>query len=597
MKRLMVSHAFHSPQMAAMEEAFEQAARQITWAAPKVAIISSVTGRAVSPDEMSTAAYWRRQVRQPVRFQAVMETLAAAKTGRPTVVLEVGPGTTLAGLGQQCVTKPDWVWASSLRQGRGDWAQLLPSLGRLYVAGVDIDWAGFDAPYPRHRVPLPTYPFQRQSFWIDGPETTAIVRDADPATQWEWTREALSRQANQGRLDLNVAAYAERWALLDKITTAYMLNAFTQLGVFGKAGERRSADTLLEAHGIRASYRKLMGRWLRQLASKGLLEKNGEFFTAQAPLPLVSLQDLRAEADRVFAGDRIFLDYTHACGDRLTEILTGAFSPLETLFPGGSFDRAEDIYERSPVSAYFASLSRAALEGFLRAHTRDRLQLLEIGAGTGSTASSLIPILPPDRAIYFFTDVSEIFLRHGERKFAAYPFVRYQRFDISQNVDDQGYTGGSFDVVVATNVLHAVPDIRLTLASVKSLLAPGGILILCEQTDYLSWLDVTTALVEGWQAFDDDLRGDHPLLPSETGSNCSKTRDSRRWPFTRNQAQRPKSSVSTCSYRKPRLPASGENLSVAVRPTLCSPIRDRTQLSDRLLNLSWTVRLASNTRP
>ena len=130
-------------------------------------------------------------------------------------------------------------------------------------------------------------------------------------------------------------------------------------------------------------------------------------------------------------------------------------SALETLFPGGSFTKAEDLYERAPLSAYFRAVGRAALEAFVRCQRNSSLRVLEIGAGTGATASALLPVLPSDLSIYYFTDVSEIFLHHGEQKFAAYPSVQYGQLDIETDTTQQGYPSASFDVVVATNVLRA----------------------------------------------------------------------------------------------------------------------------------------------
>jgi malonyl CoA-acyl carrier protein transacylase len=160
---LAVSHAFHSPQMREMEAAFEEVARSITFHSPALRIISSVTGREAN-GEMLDPAYWRRQVVQPVRFQAAMETLDQAGY---SVFLEAGPGTTLAGLGKQCIPKPETTWLPSIRKARGEWTQMLGSLAQLYALGAEISWTGFDKPYSRRRVPLPTYPFERQHYWFE----------------------------------------------------------------------------------------------------------------------------------------------------------------------------------------------------------------------------------------------------------------------------------------------------------------------------------------------------------------------------------------------------------------------------------------------
>ena len=83
------------------------------------------------------------------------------------VYLEIGPSTTLLGLGRQCVSREDVLWLPSLKKDRSDWFQILDSVSHLYVSGAEMDWAGFDKPYARRRVPLPTYPFDRQRYWIE----------------------------------------------------------------------------------------------------------------------------------------------------------------------------------------------------------------------------------------------------------------------------------------------------------------------------------------------------------------------------------------------------------------------------------------------
>ena len=165
-RRLNVSHGFHSPQMNAMRTEFAEVVGEITFQSPQMRIISSVTGRAVSGNEMSQPAYWRRQVSEPVLYRAAIETL---RESGDRVFLEVGPGTVLAGLGQQCVDVPQAAWLASIRPGRDEWPDMLNSLAQLYVRGADIDWSAFDEPFGRRKVPLPTYPFERQRYWITPP--------------------------------------------------------------------------------------------------------------------------------------------------------------------------------------------------------------------------------------------------------------------------------------------------------------------------------------------------------------------------------------------------------------------------------------------
>jgi len=169
-KALTVSHAFHSPLMEPILEEFERVAREITYFSPQIDLISNVSGQ-LAKDEITTPEYWRRHIRQPVQFKKSMETLFQQGN---KVFLEIGAQPILLGLGRQVsssfqfpVSSFQPLWLPSLRQRRSDWQQLLQSLGELHVHGIHIDWAGFDRDYPRCQTTLPTYPFQRQRYWVE----------------------------------------------------------------------------------------------------------------------------------------------------------------------------------------------------------------------------------------------------------------------------------------------------------------------------------------------------------------------------------------------------------------------------------------------
>jgi len=143
---------------------FERMAQDVVFATPRIGIISSLSGR-LATAELTTAAYWRRHMHEPVRFAEGMTTLQQQGY---RVFVEVGPQPTLLELGRLYMHGEDNnLWLPSLRPGHGDWQSLLQSLGTLYVHGVSVDWQGFDQPYPRCKVAAPTYPFQRQRYWIE----------------------------------------------------------------------------------------------------------------------------------------------------------------------------------------------------------------------------------------------------------------------------------------------------------------------------------------------------------------------------------------------------------------------------------------------
>jgi acyl transferase domain-containing protein/NADPH:quinone reductase-like Zn-dependent oxidoreductase/NAD(P)-dependent dehydrogenase (short-subunit alcohol dehydrogenase family)/acyl carrier protein len=162
-RRLAVSHAFHSPLMNPMLDEFEQMVAGLRFAPLRIPLISNVTGRMLEPGHTLEATYCRRHVRETVRFSAGIAALAEQGF---QIFLELGPGPTLLGMGRKCMPEMAGHWLASLRKGQDEWQVLLKSLAQLYTAGADIDWSGFDRDYQRHRVPLPTYPFERERYWF-----------------------------------------------------------------------------------------------------------------------------------------------------------------------------------------------------------------------------------------------------------------------------------------------------------------------------------------------------------------------------------------------------------------------------------------------
>jgi len=177
-KSLKVSHAFHSPLMEPMLDEFAHLAAEIKHATPRIGFISNLTGKLFGfrfNDPQSSIldprSYWRRHVREAVQFAESIKTLYE-KGYR--VFVEIGPHPTLLGMGSKCLPEENGVWAPSLRKGKDNWQQMLDSLGMLYVNGVNPDWKGFDRDYPRRKVVLPRYPFQRKRYWFEDSRSSLV---------------------------------------------------------------------------------------------------------------------------------------------------------------------------------------------------------------------------------------------------------------------------------------------------------------------------------------------------------------------------------------------------------------------------------------
>jgi malonyl CoA-acyl carrier protein transacylase/SAM-dependent methyltransferase/acyl carrier protein len=508
-RRLRVSYAAHSPLVEPVLPDFAVALKSVAFKAPTMTLVSNLTGDVADLDRLGRPQYWLDHLRMPVRFSRSMQTLRGLGI---THCIEIGAHPVLLGMGADCVGANEMEWLPSLRRDRTDWLDLLESLQRLYVGGADVDWAAFDRPYARQRVALPTYPYRRRRHWMDQ-VGSAVAAPATASRRWARLSAALQRQSECGPLDLNAASYAAKWDCLARLTSAHAIRTLREAGLFRVAGERFSTDEVLARAGIAGTYRRLVQRWLDRLAADGVLALDSGSFVATAPLPEPDLPALWAEAQQRFVDNQPLLAYVRHCGDLVGQVLRGAESPLETLFPGGSFQLAEDLYERSTTMRYANGMAAAALQTLADTLGQgQRLRILEIGAGTGGTTAALLPVLSDEGCHYRFTDVSDVFLEQAERRFGMYYFVEYGRFDLDLDAAGQGYPARSFDVIVSANAVHASKDLRRALSRLHELLAPGGMLLLVESTTHMAWFDMTTGLIEGWQHFEDDLRADDPLL-------------------------------------------------------------------------------------
>ncbi|MDQ2100538.1 MAG: beta-ketoacyl synthase N-terminal-like domain-containing protein [Tychonema bourrellyi B0820] len=171
-KRLKVSHAFHSALMKPMLAEFSQVVQEVTFHQPKVNFISNVTGN-FEPVLPADPEYWVDHVVKPVRFADGVETLHREGV---EIFVEMGPQPILLGMARHCLPSEYGTWLPTLQREQSDWQGVLQALGQLYVKSVAIDWEGFHRDYGYRQVGVPTYPWQRERYWIDVTHTQPLTQ-------------------------------------------------------------------------------------------------------------------------------------------------------------------------------------------------------------------------------------------------------------------------------------------------------------------------------------------------------------------------------------------------------------------------------------
>ncbi|MEU6058817.1 type I polyketide synthase [Streptomyces sp. NPDC047097] len=208
---LRVSHAFHSARMEPMLGEFAEVVGALDFARPSVPLVSAVSGRAASEEELCSPEFWVDQVRRPVRFADAVGHLGALGAAHH---LELGPDGVLSGLVRDCLAAdrpgagaspaagPSPLVLPTLRGGRAEADTLLDAVAALYAHGVPVDWRALYTRRGGRRTALPTYAFQRRRYWLDAParQRTGAPRPEGRAHPFLWSR---TQTADDGGLLLH----------------------------------------------------------------------------------------------------------------------------------------------------------------------------------------------------------------------------------------------------------------------------------------------------------------------------------------------------------------------------------------------------------
>ncbi len=301
---------------------------------------------------------------------------------------------------------------------------------------------------------------------------------------------------------------------LEKLSFFQIIKGFRQLGWKPKKGDIITVRGLMDNLGIIQTHDRLIHAFFQALSEEGaLLPMKGSKWKVGTVPESPDTAKLADSLTRQYPDFHAQIPLLKKCGANLADVLAGRLDPLQLIFaPDGML---ENFYkEDADFLAYNELLQKSVSAIIAELPANSSIRILEIGAGTGSLTEKILPVLPADKTQYTFTDISPVFPAQAKQKFSEYDFVNYAVLDIEKDPAAQGIEPHSYDLVLATNVLHATVDLRRTLHNVRRCLASGGILTFLEVTKSLRSLDQVFGLMKGWWHYEDtDLRPDCALLP------------------------------------------------------------------------------------
>ncbi|MCY3875651.1 MAG: SDR family NAD(P)-dependent oxidoreductase [Rhodobacteraceae bacterium] len=321
-------------------------------------------------------------------------------------------------------------------------------------------------------------------------------------------------------------ARANRSALLSDLERWSRTRA---LWTLEKLGWKRALDEVVESEDLRQQlgvideHKRVFRRLLEMLARSGVLQEDGGRFRVNVghgdPLP----EEIRPDPE-MFA-DRLAELHPHGateiglfrrCGAALPEVLRGRMDPLTLLFSSG-YPTPGDLYLNAPIALAANRLLGDAVRALVaRLPAGRRLRVIEVGAGTGSATASVLPELPEGQFDYMYTDISAGFFSEAESRFGdGGGCIEYRPLNIEKDPVAQGFDAHAYDLIIASNVLHATRYLDETLGHCLTLLAPSGQMVALENLRGQGWMDLTFGQLDGWWRFADDYRPHHALASPE----------------------------------------------------------------------------------
>lgn len=305
---------------------------------------------------------------------------------------------------------------------------------------------------------------------------------------------------------------------LERIARAFFVKALADLGIALRPPSTFRTDVLPGGTPLTGPRHRQFEALVASLADVGVLTTSNGLATvvtsAKPDDPITLIDEFRARCPMYGC----VLDLFVRCGLALADVLTGRRNAPDVLFSGDGAALMRAFYSDSPACRLFNVLTAEAIAAAVEMFPAGReLHVLEIGGGTGATTREVLSRLPRTNVQFTFTDVSPHFLNAARTEFGASSSMQYALLDVERDPHGQGFEAGAFDIVFAANVVHATRDVARTLAHVRSLVAPGGLVILQELTRGPKWLDLVFGITDGWWAFDDPaLRTARALLDIAT---------------------------------------------------------------------------------
>ncbi|WP_155661240.1 beta-ketoacyl synthase N-terminal-like domain-containing protein, partial [Priestia megaterium] len=338
--------------------------------------------------------------------------------------------------------------------------------------------------------------------------------------------------SNKIREDLpdstRVTEFQSSYAAFRNFCRYSVLSIFNKMGIFYSANESYHKEDLRKQLKIIDKYKKLFNALLHIMEEAKFIEIDSQYITTTTKIENLESKNelsLLSESQRKLMKDypsiKHYVELLSICLKDYPLVLTGQKNYTEVMFPKGSKTLVENIYKGNESADFYnllvAKLVRGYINKSLEYNPNEKINIVEIGAGTGGTTNFVLKEIKnfSSKICYYYTDISSGFTRYGQKEFGSdYPFIEFKVLDIESSPEKQGFKSESIDLIFCSNVLHATKKVNTTLTYIENLLKPNGLIVINEITKVAEFATLTFGLTDGWWLFEDEdvrLNGS-PLL-------------------------------------------------------------------------------------
>ena len=320
-----------------------------------------------------------------------------------------------------------------------------------------------------------------------------------------------------------------------------LLKSFQDMKLFKKKGETYSKNELKIKLSLIPKYECMLDVLLKILEKEKFIQINNNQITTTNKVNSTEIEDqtnnlnnFKNNLIKNFADMKSHFNLLEICIKNYEQILSGILTADDVLFPVFSIELVEGIFKGNRMANYFNYLIGDCVNNYIKIDIKNKLEtaktnirILELGAGTGGTSDFVLESIKKysKNIEYHFTDVSKLFLKKAQKRYKdKYPFLCFKKLDIENDAKSQNLDQKSFDIVIASNVVHATKNIKKTLKNLQLYLKPNGVFLLNEITNTQDFVNLTFGLLDGWWLFNDKKIRlyNSPLLNIETWQEILK---------------------------------------------------------------------------